>query len=379
MPLFQSPLLQMRRWYGGFFASAFVILAVAPAFRLMAQQAASRPVTTKPADDATQPWSNTAANLRARFVAQSGSLKAGEQPSIAIESQNASHAAIIYQCFGVDIQMPQLQDPNVSITISRNTAGNGARLLTEAEVMQQFGVRRQQYQPDALMPDYYELQPGGSVLISDRLQWIIAKPGEYRVTGSVPCVNPMSGLVSQNMLFLPDLTLKAEPGDPAAAAAYDIHWGAATNGLRAGLKFEDGFRPVKQFAGAGWACIVENTTDNPISLTYATGTEQEDLPVVKDGKGAGLPVTMQRVDVDMRTYNMITLAPHKSTKLTHTRLWIVPSDSNESKVYTPILRANPGDYQVSFTFRYKPQGADEWTGALSSGPAPLRVIKGNVH
>lgn len=327
-------------------------------------------LATTSARAADDTWSAPFHEWRARFAraAPALPLQAGDSATVAIEIQNTAAAARPFDLWGVFIALPAFM-PSGSLIASEGRPGPGATPRTPDNPARLNPVGLQRF-----AQTHFLVEPGGTVLVPYQLPYVLPKPGDYVVTARVPPENPFTNrlMLDTEFVVVPPLTLKVEPGDPAAAHAYDTYWGPAKDGLRAGLQNDHGFRPTPLSGYDGWALWIENTTDSPISFACTSGAEQEDLPLFIDAQKKPHPASITTVRVDQLRQNQVTLKPHEKAALMHPGAWLLsPTDAAPPDRVCVTLPL--GEYQATATFRYRLAGAAAWS-TLTTGQAPVKAV-----
>jgi hypothetical protein len=320
--------------------------------------------SARAADDG---WSTPFNEWRARF-APVAPVKAGQLATVTVEIQNTAAAARPFDLWSVFIAMPAFM-PSGWLGASEGRAGPGAQPRSPDNPARLNAIGKQRF-----AQTHFLVQPGGTVLVPYQLPYVLPRPGDYVVTARYPTANPFANrmLVDKDFVVIPPVTIKVGPGDPAAEHAYDTYWGQARDGLRAGLQHDHGFRPTPLSGYTGWSLWVENATDAPITFTYTSGAEAEDLPLFVDARNQPHPAANPTVRVSELRQNTTEVKPHQKGILMQPGVWVIPP-TDGAPGDRPSVQLSLGEYKATVRFRYKLAGAKSWS-TLTSGEAPLTVI-----
>jgi hypothetical protein len=144
-------------------------------------------------------------------------------------------------------------------------------------------------------------------------------------------------------------TKKQHSGKEDNQSLYRIAWGAPVHGLKAGISFRFGEKPVwRTEAAATFEIYLQNESDKKIVLSLRETFLQKSPPTVKDQHGQVQETDGGGVEgLGREQWRTYTLTPHECIRLDSA--WFVihgPEWEADEDSVAPTLKAAPGRYRV---------------------------------
>lgn len=152
-----------------------------------------------------------------------------------------------------------------------------------------------------------------------------------------------------------------------------IAWGKPIDGLRAGLAFTGAPRKYRDGDKAELVVRLHNVSARPLTFSYghpmfAAGGN----PVVKDAKGATIPLELPAVDMPVELLH-VTLKPGESLTLGEPSFFVRTTERRDELTHG-VLTAAAGRYQVSQRIELIAHVKGGWAGELVTGELPLEIV-----
>ena len=331
-------------------------------------------------------WGPPTRGLRCRWVQARRAYPAGALATIRLEVQNISDQPAFLECQSGStwcVGYIGKKADNGGILPEFSVAlGKGARLATYREVKGElgFGINPQSrgpFGPDDPVPAWYRLNASATMTLVWQYPYVLADEGTVTFDSILNRSDPGGGRIylkeqrDLNTLRCPSLEINVTAGDPNAKHAYDIAWGAASDGLQAGISYEFGRRPVPLGKLAALNIRIRNTSNKAIKLTYSQTGYRDNPPEVRDAAGQPLPVRMPAGED--YPHMTIEIPPGQMIGLDNASFTVLPNGEDAEKFKGPTLRASPGRYTVTKVFRYNTDEGKELNKQLTAGPIEVEV------